>query len=137
VTRPIAWQADGEGVQSNGDCGGDYQATDSFSVRYIYRRDDGKWAVATISFYGVTLDPDGDLKPPYRIERQEERILCTDPRRPVDTEEWADHRFLPAFPTCTTLEGATGAAREAARSFDPQWITWDGLTPWERSALDG
>lgn len=79
------WRADGTGVVSNGDCGGDIQAGDSYSVRYI--RPDKPGSLITVTFYPVEYD---ELPGELAVQRQVEFMVCEDPSDPGGTEIWSD-----------------------------------------------
>lgn len=48
------WQPDGTGVVSNGDCGGDIQRGESYSVRFVHP--DLYGSLVTITYYAVEYD---------------------------------------------------------------------------------
>jgi hypothetical protein len=117
------WRPDGKGILPNGDCGGDAQATESHSVRYV--RSDGRRMV-TVSAYGVST-PSGR----YAVETETETLVCEDPADPGGTEVWSDAAYQTGAPVWATPDEAENAALGVARNHSPASITWDGRAPWE------
>lgn len=84
--RGHEWEADGTGVVSNGDQGGDIQRGDSYSVRFTHP--DLPGSLITVSFYAVEYEEN-----PFEfvVQRQVEWMVCEDPRDPGSTETWSDY----------------------------------------------
>jgi hypothetical protein len=113
------WQRQGR-VEPGGDVGGDWQATEAFSVRYT--RADRPGAVVDVTFYGE--DP-GDGKG-LRVTAMTETTLCTDVRDPGGTETWSDAMYRSESQRYRTDREAERAARNAAERHQPSEIRWDG-----------
>ncbi|MFG2001637.1 hypothetical protein ACGFNU_21045 [Spirillospora sp. NPDC048911] len=120
----MSWRQDNTGITAGGDVGGDYQATDSFSVRYVHT---DRSAVVTVYAYGVERRPGR-----YSVEMQTEMTVCRDVRRPGDTEEWSDSAYAAARGTFNSAEQAYRAAHDAIRRHKAREIRWDGRAPWEK-----
>jgi hypothetical protein len=121
------WQPDGTGIVSNGDCGGDMQRGDSYSVRY--RNPGLPSAVITRAAYAAEDDGNpGD----FFIQVQTEWLICDDPEYPGDTETWSDITYDDED---ARIWDTAGEAEEAARQraaeelSDAESIGWDG-EPW-------
>lgn len=84
--RVTGWQPDGTGVQPNGDCGGDVQDGESFSVRFTNPALPGR--LITVAFYPV-IYPEWKSRE-WGVERLVEWLICTDPTDPGGTEVWSD-----------------------------------------------
>lgn len=121
-----AWQPDGTGVDSNGDCGGDIQQGDSYSVRFLNPHIPG--AIVTVTFYAAEYD---DAPGEFIVQRQVEWLLCEDPAEPWDTEIWSDADYDDMGDMYDAADDAERAAREhAGRSLEdaPGEIDWAGET---------
>jgi hypothetical protein len=122
-----AWRPDIDGVGSNGDCGGDIQRGDSYSVRFS--RPDVPTARVTITFYAVEYD---QCPGEFTVQRQVEWLVGEDPENLGDTEIWerTDYDDI-SDEVMDTREDAEAQARRlaeaAAESGDD--ISWDG-EPW-------
>ena len=119
------WQADGTGIVSNGDCGGDGQRGDSYSVRF--RHPDLPNAIITCSAYAAE---DTDRNPgEFFVQVQTEYIICTDPEDPGSTETWSDYSYDDED---GRIWDTAGEAEEAARQRaaeelgDAESLEWDG-----------
>lgn len=113
-------------LPSGGDCGGDFQASDSVTRRFARpQADTDLWSVLTVYWY-LTDDSKADwvdrrLGP--RLERQEEYVVCRDLHFVGDTEEWCDYRHL--FEQA--WEPVEANVKVAARDFNPiAEISWNG-----------
>ena len=127
--RRTRWTKVDAPVASGGDVGGDLQATEAYSVRFLpaEERADGLHAAFTDYWYGEATGQthrDG----PFRVARQREYLICTDPRDPGSTEVWADYAYhWPGGRYGTTAE-ADAAARARAEDDSGTDIRWDGRT---------
>ena len=79
------WRPDGTGVDSYGDCGGDIQRGDSYSVRFV--RPDLPGSLITETYYAVEYD---ECPGEYVVQRQVEFMVCEDPADPGGTEIWSE-----------------------------------------------
>lgn len=121
------WKSDGTGVQPGGDCGGDYQSTESFSVRYI-RADQTSppFSLITVYFYGEDPKQDGR----HVITMQNEYMTCLDLRDPGSSERWADARYITVdHGPYASAADAESRARTLAQRHRAGDISWDGR-PW-------
>lgn len=122
------WRADGSGVKSNGDCGGDIQRGDSYSVRYV--RPDMPAARITVMFYAI--EPD-ELPGEFLVQRQVEWFITG----PGGDEEWSGEAYddMPT-PAGLTVLGAEREAREYAEAaLDAGWThRWDGQPDYQNGA---
>jgi hypothetical protein len=124
-TGGCRWQPDGKGVRPGGDVGGDRQATESYSVRYM--TSDRPGALVTIYFYGERTGPQE-----YGVTMQTEWLVCADPRDPGGTEQWSDSDYHDLTPyMITSRADADRIAREHANTHTVEEVTWDGRTPWD------
>lgn len=119
------WQSDGRGILPGGSCGGDFQSTDAFNVRYVLSgQTQPPYALVTVSFYGE------DCRGGHMVTRQAEYLTCTDLRDPGSTEQWANARYETAD---NTRYGTAAEAARRAREFADQHrasdIRWNG-EPW-------
>jgi hypothetical protein len=124
------WQPDGTGIQDGGDCGGDIQAGNSYSVRFTRR--DMPGSLVTITFYPVEYD---NCPGEFVVQRQIEWMVCRDPRDPGSTEIWSDVEYDDVSDTVSgTVAGAEreacGKATYALGTADE--IKWDGQPEWSR-----
>lgn len=120
------WKPDGTGIVSNGDCGGDIQRGDSYSVRY--RNPGLPNAVITSTAYAAEYDSNpGD----FFVQVQTEWVICNDPEHPGDTETWSDANYDDEAIIYNTAAEAEEAARQLAAEFpdDAESPEWDG-EPW-------
>jgi hypothetical protein len=128
--HPVGWLADDVwrevapvGPNSQGDCGGDVQVSDSWSRRFAMVRQDGTLAVLTHSWYAINesvefvrQDTLGEV-----IERQSEHVICDDIRA-LDYVVWEDVRYGKEIRFAADGEGA----RAAAEAFKVADINWNG-----------
>jgi hypothetical protein len=122
------WRSDGSGVVSNGDCGGDIQDGESFSVRYI--RPDMPGSLITVTFYPVTYE---ELPGEWQVERQVEWMVCEDPADPGSTEIWSEEsRQIVSALVSTVQSEAEREARELAELalYQGSAHGWDGQPEW-------
>lgn len=121
------WRHDGKGVLSNADCGGDIQAGESFSVRYI--RPDRPAATITVSFYPVEYD---ELPGEFIVQRQVEWYLSG----PDGDEIWSDVAYDDVSPVMDTAAAADREARDFAGSAlaDGDTHRWDGQPDYQNGA---
>ncbi len=115
------WQPDGSGVRPGGDCGGVFQAGDSFSVRYV--RPDIRGALITRTAYPLRCGSE------YTVQVKTEWLICTDPADPGGTEVWSDESYDDSgtgiYPSASAAEAA--ASQLAARLIgDAGTHDWDG-----------
>jgi hypothetical protein len=116
------WQPDGTGIRPGGDAGGDIQAGNSFSVRYV--RPDLPGSLITRTAYAVENVP-GE----FTIQIQTEWLVCTDPRDPGGTEIWSDYAYDDeGCPIWSSVGEAEDAAREGAAKMlgEAEMHDWDG-----------
>ena len=119
------WRPDDTGVTDGGDVGGDIQAGDSWSVRYI--RPDMPGSLITETYYPVTWP---ECPGEYTVERQVEFMVCEDPADPGGTEIWSEATYdTVSYLVMDTAEEAGQEAREfAENALDRGWThRWDGL----------
>lgn len=121
------WRPD-RGVASNGDCGGDIQRGDSYSVRYI--RPDVPAATITVSFYAI--EPD-ELVGEFLVQRQTEFYV----RGPNDEELSEETLYDDVSELYSdTAEQAEQEAREWAEdALGRGWThRWDGQPDYKNGA---
>ena len=116
------WQPDGSGVRMGGDRGGDFQAGDSFSVRYV--RPDLPGALITRTVYPVYGACPGE----FAVQIETEWLLCTDPADPGGTEVWSDYAYHDQSGTYGSAAAARAAASRVATELlqDAGSHDWDG-----------
>lgn len=123
------WRADGDGVGSSGDCGGDIQWGDSYSVRYV--RPDMPGSLITVTFYAVEYDENPGE---FGVQRQVEFMVCEDPADPGGTEIWSEVTYDDV--NDLVIDTADEAEREA-REFALMALElgyqhkWNGLAPYD------
>jgi hypothetical protein len=124
------WYESGR-MMSSGDCGGDIQASDSFTRRFVksVRTAEG-WAVVDVTYFAAHDDPCcTGYREGFWVCRMTEYTVCTDPAQPHDTPVWEDSytcdddRDAHVFVGCWAAENR---ARHLALTFDPRTLTWDG-----------
>ena len=117
------WKPDGTGIVSNGDCGGDIQRGDSYSVRY--RHPGLPNAVITSTAYAAEYDGLPDV---FFVQVQTEWVICDDPEHPGDTETWYDARYEDQEDTYGDAGDAEEEARQVAARLleDADSLGWDG-----------
>lgn len=118
------WRPDDTGVSDGGDCGGDIQAGDSYSVRLV--RSDLPGSLITITFYPVQYD---ETPGEFVVQRQVEWMVCDDPTDPGSTEVWSDEaRDDVDAGIFDTVGKAETEAHDAAEYVlaNPSIYTWDG-----------
>jgi hypothetical protein len=116
------WQPDGRGVLPGGDCGGDIQRGESFSVRYV--RPDMPGSLITRTAYAVENCP-GE----FTVQILTEWLVCTDPADPGGTEIWSDsERNYEGTPIYNRAWKAEDAASQAALGMlrEAGSHDWDG-----------
>lgn len=121
------WQPDGSGVRPGGDCGGDRQHGESYSVRFRHPGLPG--AVITRAAYAVES---GKRPGRFHVQVQTEFTLCTDPDRPGDTETWSDVTYDDWDRTWRTAAEAEADARDRVTAEvirDAYCLNWEG-EPW-------
>lgn len=106
------------GPSRNGAHGGDRQASESWSRRFVRKLPRALFAVIDVDIY-LVQDDDG----PVTLERETNYTLCTNPRRPGETEEWVDIRYSPVDWQGTPTERDARAACAAVKARE---LTWDG-----------
>lgn len=121
------WRPDDAGIRPGGDCGGDRQRSESYSVRF--RHPDLPGAVITRTAYAVeSAEHLGE----FYVQVQTESALCDDPERPGDTGTWSRVDYDNWDRTWRTAAEAEEDARcrtigEIAEN--AYCLNWDG-TPW-------
>lgn len=120
------WRHDGKGVLSNADCGGDIQAGESFSVRYVRP---GRRATITVSFYPVEYD---ELPGEFIVQRQVEWYLGG----PDGDEIWSDVDYDDVSLVMDTAAEAEQEARDFANGALTLGDThgWDGQPDYQNGA---
>ncbi|SRR6266496_3703138 len=116
------WQPDGRGVQPGGHAGGDIQAGDSYSVRYV--RPDLPGSLITRTAYPVEYD---HLPGEFVIQIQTEWLVCTDPRDPGGTEIWSDYAYDDEG---CPIYGSAAEAERAARRAASAMLGEAGIHDW-------
>jgi hypothetical protein len=127
-----AWRPDGTGVVTSGDCGGDIQAGESWSVRFI--RPDKPGSLLTVTFYPVEYD---ECPGEFVMQRKIEWMVCADPADPGGTEIWPDEvvRDDPMDPVfATAAEADARATAEDALLRADAYGCWDGEPDWNGAA---
>lgn len=138
------WRVDDDGLlDCGGDVGGDAQATESWTFRFVQKvePDDGLHAIITEYWYGEDLnvfqgrDLDEDAEPQFTVGGYAEITVCRDLDDPGSTEVWSDIErdgFDDAdVRIYSTAEAAHEAAKRAAQrslSMPYAWL-WDGRSP--------
>lgn len=126
VLPDTSWRPDIDGVGSSGDCGGDIQRGDSYSVRFT--RPDVPTARVTITFYAVKYVVSGE----FAVRREVEWLVGEDPENLGDTEIWecTDYDYI-SGEVMDTQEDAEAEARRLAEAAAENGddINWDG-EPW-------
>ena len=129
----MKWKREG-GVVPGGDVGGDYQATESWSVRY--RAEEDPTRVVTVYFFGEYLTPAASEVPDttgvYKITRLTEATICREdgptPLPDTSDEVWSDSRYDEVE---TEIRGSLKYIDEAARGWavlhTPSLIVWNGV----------
>lgn len=126
-TQPMpdtGWRPDGTGICSIGDCGGDIQAGDSYSVRYVRPGKSG--SLITVTFYPVEYD---ELPGEFVVQRQVEFLTCEDPADPGGTETWSDVTYddVSVLVLDTAAEAEQEAREFAEQALGHGWThRWNG-----------
>jgi hypothetical protein len=122
------WRPDGTGIDSMGDCGGDIQRGDSYSVRFS--RPDMPTARVTVTFYAAEYD---ECPGEFLVQRQVEFLVGEDPANLSDTELWerTDYDDV-TYEVMDTEEEADAEALRLATSAlgSADYINWDGQPEW-------
>jgi hypothetical protein len=120
----VADEWHGDGVIPGGDVGGDYQVTESYSVRYSNPAKPGR--LVDVYFYGEAQDYEGTG--PFKVAQQTGYVICRDVSDPGGTEEFADYVYAYPKPGTTydTAEEAQEAAQWLALSHVPSQVAWNG-----------
>jgi hypothetical protein len=125
MSTELRWVPDGSGVLSGGDVGGDVQASDSWSVRFVPKAepDDGLHGLITEYWYAEAMD-DGT----FGVTCQIEYMVCTDVEDPGGTETYAetDYDTGADVRAYETAEAAGTAAQYQAKQSTPDGYAWDG-----------
>lgn len=126
----MKWKREGE-VVPGGDVGGDYQATESWSVRY--RSGEDPTRIVTVYYFGdYQSDADAENETgPYNITRMTEATICREdgptPLPDTSDEVWSDSRYDEVE---TGINGSLKYVDDAARGWavlhTPSLIDWDG-----------
>jgi hypothetical protein len=122
-----AWRPDIEGVGSSGDCGGDIQRGDSYTIRFT--RPDVPTARVRVIFYAVEYD---ECPGEFIVRREVEFLVGEDPENLGVTEIWerTDSDDLSDEVMDTQEEAEAEARRLAATAAETgDDINWDG-EPW-------
>jgi hypothetical protein len=118
------WQPDGTGVVSAGDIGGDIQAGNSYSLRYV--RADMPGSLITVSYYGAEYD---ECPGEFIVQRQVEWMVCEDPADPGGTEIWSDVAYDDV--TEMYLDTAGEADAEARQCVEEDAADGSGYFGWD------
>lgn len=124
------WKDDGHGITTAGDVGGDIQAGEAYSRRFVHTRLAGRH-IEVHAYPVANCQPDPGAEPTISLEIQTELMVATDPDDPGGTEVWSDleysdlpERYERTYPS---VEAAEEAAQEYLRTLDPaRDFTWDG-----------
>lgn len=135
----MKWKREGE-VTPGGDVGGDYQATESWSIRY--RAEEDPTRVVEVYYFGeYQSDADAENEVgPYDLTRYTDATICRDPSlSPGETEIWSDSRYDKIETDLTwSLKSLDEAARGFAALHTPDLIDWDGTSEgWRREPDKG
>ena len=128
---PGTWTEHESGLDpDSGAVGGDDQATDAVSRRWIKPLDDGTYAVVTVYAYGTRFD-DPDREQQLDVLERVEWMHCSDWEEPGSSEIDCDYTYAWPFDFGPAdLDVAFDWAKnhvagyEADRDFD-----WDGIAP--------
>jgi hypothetical protein len=127
----MKWKQEG-GVVEGGDVGGDYQCSDSWSIRY--RAEEDPTRVVDVYFFGEATTPyasEVPIGPWYDITRMTVPTICEDPAQPPgDTEIWSDADYFEVR-TDVRIEGSPIKAlnemcQRIADEHRAEDIDWDG-----------
>jgi hypothetical protein len=123
---------DGDSPLAAGQVGGDIQAGDGWSIRYVPmdQPQDGLYALVTVSVYPVAHWQINGLKPGekprWAWQQQIEYLVCTDIEDPGSTEEYSDVAYHDSYYDYASLEEATVAAKAFFDDWSAGDTTWDG-----------
>lgn len=124
MPNTITWKREG-GITAGGDVGGDEQAGECYTARYLSREvPDG---VIDVHCYVLGPCEDTPLQP-WAIRWAATYTLCTDTGRPGDTETWSEviyRRHQWTVPASSENE-TNAAALRALRTLEASWLTWEG-----------
>lgn len=134
----MRWKLTDRNPQKGGDVGGDTQAADSWSVRFVGDQHSESsagrrlYSVLTVYAYAASQLWKTVITGPWHVTTQVEMTVCTDPNRPGDTEVWSDAKYIDDQRTYTDIDEADRAARDLAdryvRDGRPP-VDWDGHAP--------
>lgn len=126
----MKWKREG-GVTEGGDVGGDYQCSDSWTIRY--RGDDPTRTVDVYFFGEVPFNREaGEYDGPfYNIVRMTWPTISTDPEQPPgDTEVWSDADYFEVRVDVRVEGQPVKILNEMCRRFADEHtaddIDWDG-----------
>jgi hypothetical protein len=129
------WRLDGTGITDGGDVGGDIQAGNAWSVRYV--RDDMPGSLITETVYAVKT-PSGRGHG-YAYQIQTEFLICTDPADPGGTEVWSDLTYEGSLLDYPTLKAAGAEAWRVAERLNTEAQAgahgWDGTVTLKSAAM--
>jgi hypothetical protein len=127
---PGMWTEDEHGLDLNsGDVGGDLQATDAVSRRWIKPLDDGTYAVVDVTAYGTSEERDDEVY--LDVQEQVCWTRCSDHQDPGGTELDCDYTYDHPFHFAPDdLDIAFDWAKQHVTSWDAERdLHWDGVTP--------
>jgi hypothetical protein len=129
---PGTWTEHESGLDpDSGDVGGDIQATDAASRRWIKPLDDGTYALVTVYAYGTREFSEARDAYLYDVQEQIEWMRCADWEEPGGTEIDCDYTYTWPFSIAPSdLDVAFNWAKNHVTSYDPDRdFDWDGLAP--------
>ena len=118
------WLRDESGVMSNGDCGGDVQDGDSYSVRFMSPGLPGRFI--TVTYYAVQYDEWGSDE--WGVERQVEWSVRDDDGEALWEDSQTDlvNESSIAIQQAAEEEAAAFAAEDDSDLGAELYGTWDG-----------
>lgn len=125
ATTSATWTEHTLGLDlDSGDVGGDIQATNSASRRFVKKNDDGTYSMFTVYAYGTEEDDVLD------VQEMVEYLTCReiDDGSPIG-EIWSDYRYRHPFDLApSSLDMAEVWAVNHVKSFNVSHISWDGMS---------
>jgi hypothetical protein len=118
------WQPDGTGVQPAGDIGGDIQAGDSYSVRFV----NPGLPHAIITYTAYPAGESGPDSADFYVQAEIESLICEDPADPGSTETWSEVEYH--RPDDEAWYGTVTEAEEAARRAAARYLEYAGYLDW-------
>jgi hypothetical protein len=129
---PGAWTEHESGIDlSSGDVGGDDQATDSVSRRWIKPLEDGTYAVVTVYAYGTGRFNESLDAYDYDVTEQIEWLHCSDWEDPGSSEIDSDYTYHYPFSLAPEdIDVAFEWAKNHVADYDAESdLHWNGLDP--------